>query len=345
MHYQETREQSAEILRMALTLMAKQEAAFHPPSYSLWYEHAAGINPDLTRVLDARLAAGIALTDTEVRRIYAQYVLTRDMSAFERIEERLKLILDEVSRAAAHAGDDASRFGDTLAEHTVRLEQQAVGPDLLRSIAAELLADTRHMCMVTRELSTQLDKSAREIRVLTERLEQAQTEALLDPLTRLCNRRGLERAIEELDEESQGLTGAALLLVDLDHFKTINDTHGHLLGDKVLRAVAQILRANIKGRDVAARIGGEEFAIFLPDTTLPGAAAVAQQIREAVSRLRLRRTDRNEYIGSITASIGVAHALSGDTLANLIERADGALYCAKRSGRPRVSASGKSPDL
>jgi diguanylate cyclase len=343
MHYKETREQSAEILRMALTFMARQEAAFHPPSYSLWYEHAAGINPELTQVLEARLTAGIALTDTEVRRLYAQHVLTRDMSAFERIEERLKLILEEVSRAANNAGSDASRFGDTLVEHSARLESEAIGPDLLRAVVADLLADTRHLCMVTRELSSQLDKSVREIGLLTERLEQAQTEALLDPLTRLCNRRGLERSIEELGEESRGLTGAALLIVDLDHFKTINDTHGHLLGDKVLRAVAQILRANIKGRDVAARIGGEEFAVFLPDTTLPGAAAVAQQIREAVAKVRLRRTDRNEYIGSITASIGVAHARSGDTLDNLIERADEALYCAKRAGRNRVSAAGPRP--
>jgi diguanylate cyclase len=265
------------------------------------------------------------------------------MSAFERIEERLKLILEEVSRAANNAGSDASRFGDTLVEHSARLESEAIGPDLLRAVVADLLADTRHLCMVTRELSSQLDKSVREIGLLTERLEQAQTEALLDPLTRLCNRRGLERSIEELGEESRGLTGAALLIVDLDHFKTINDTHGHLLGDKVLRAVAQILRANIKGRDVAARIGGEEFAVFLPDTTLPGAAAVAQQIREAVAKVRLRRTDRNEYIGSITASIGVAHARSGDTLDNLIERADEALYCAKRAGRNRVSAAGPRP--
>ncbi len=345
MHYQETREQSAEILRMALAFMSRQEAPFHPPSYSLWYEHAAGINPELTGVLEARLLAGVALTDAEVRRLYARYVLTRDMSAFERIEERLKLLLDEVARAARNAGNDASRFGDTLAEHSVRLEQQMMGPDLLRGVVAELLADTRHLCMVTQELSAQLDKSAREIRVLTEQLEQAQTEALLDPLTRLCNRRGLDRALEELDDEERGLAGAALLIVDLDHFKSVNDTHGHLLGDKVLRAVAQILRANIKGRDVAARIGGEEFAVFLPETTLTGAAAVAQQIREAVAKVRLRRTDRNEYIGSITVSIGVADAISGDVLDNLIERADEALYCAKRAGRNRVSANGKAPGL
>jgi diguanylate cyclase len=340
MHYQETREQSAEILRMALAFMARQEAAFHPPSYSLWYEHAAGLNPELTRVLEQRLAAGVALTDAEVRRLYAQHVLTRNMGAFERIEERLKFLLDEVSRVATNAGQDAQRFGDTLEEQSARLAQP-IEPDLLRSVVAELLADTRHMCMVSRELSMQLEKSAREVRMLTERLEHAQSEALLDPLTRLCNRRGLERALEELD--ATGLGGAALLLLDLDHFKSINDTHGHLLGDKVLRAVAQILRANIKGRDVAARVGGEEFAVFLPETSLAGAAALAQRIREAVARLRLRRTDKDEYVvGNITASIGVATGESEDSLHGLIERADEALYAAKRSGRNRVNAGGAS---
>jgi diguanylate cyclase len=338
MHYQQTREQSAEILRMALECMARQEAAFHPPSYTVWYEHAAGINPDLTRVLEERLGSGAALTDPEVRRLYAQYVLTRDMSAFERIEERLKILLDEATSAATTAGQDASRFGDTLERHTTSLERPE-GADSLARVVAELLNDTRRMCVTSRELARQLEKSAREIRLLTERLEQAEAEALLDPLTRLCNRRGLERAVEELNEESQGLRRAALLIIDLDHFKNINDTHGHLLGDKVLRAVAQMLRLNIKGHDVAARIGGEEFAVLLPETTPAGAVVLAERIRQAISKLHVRRADGSEYLGRVTASIGVASAAGEETLEGMIGRADRALYTAKHGGRNCVRVS------
>ncbi len=343
MRYQQNKQESAEILRTALTFMGKQEAAFHPPSYALWYEHVAGINPALTKVLDERLTLGTPLTDSEVWRMHAQYILTRDADAFERIRERLRLLLEETSHAAASAGAHATHFGQTLESHTARLRQQTMGLEMVRDVVAELLADTQHMCLVTSELSEQLKRSAQEVQTLTQRLEQAQSEALLDPLTGINNRRGLERSIQEVG----GIpAGCALLLADIDNFKTINDTHGHLLGDKVLRAVAQVIRSCIKGQDIAARMGGEEFAILLPETSVQGAAALAEKIRHATSKVSIRRIDRNEYVGNVTLSVGVADAQAADTLESLVERADAALYVAKRGGRNRVSiaTAGPGPD-
>jgi diguanylate cyclase len=334
MRYQQNKQESAEILRTALTFMSKQEAAFHPPSYAIWYEHVAGINPELTRVLDERLAAGAALSEADVGRLHAQFVLTRDADAFERIRERLQYLLNETSHVADNAGAQASQFGQALEGHTARLRQQTLGLEMIRDVVAELLTDTQHMCLVTSELSEQLKRSATEVQTLTQRLEQAQTEALLDPLTGLSNRRGLER---EILQAGGTLDGSSLLLADIDNFKAINDTHGHLLGDKVLRAVAQVLRGYIKGRDMAARMGGEEFAVLLPDTSLQGAAIVAEKIRQAISKVSIRRLDRNEFVGNVTLSVGVAAAQKDDTLEALVERADAALYVAKRGGRNRVS--------
>jgi diguanylate cyclase len=340
MRYQQNKQESAEILRTALTFMAKQEAAFHPPSYALWYEHVAGINPTLTKVLDERLSLGTPLTDSDVWRMHAQYILTRDADAFERIRDRLRLLLEETSHAAVNAGAHATHFGQTLESHTARLRQQTMGLEMVRDVVAELLADTQHMCLVTSELSEQLKRSAQEVQTLTQRLEQAQTEALLDPLTGLNNRRGLERSIQE----AGGIpAGCSLLLADIDNFKSINDTHGHLLGDKVLRAVAQVIRSCIKGQDIAARMGGEEFAILLPETSVQGAAALAEKIRLATSKVSIRRIDRNEYVGNVTLSVGVADAQPADTLESLVERADAALYTAKRGGRNRVSIATAGP--
>ena len=346
MRYQQNKQESAEILRAALELMGKQEAGFHPPSYALWYEHVAGINPELTRILDERMAAGQALSDSDVWRMHAQFVLTRDVDAFERIRERLRFLLEETSHAADTAGAQASHFGQALEGHTARL-QQLIDIEAIRNVVAELVTDTQHMCMVTSELSEQLKHSASEVQVLTQKLEQAQTEALLDPLTGLNNRRGLERSI---NESGGTLGGFALLLADIDNFKSINDTHGHLLGDKVLRAVAQVVRGCIKGRDIAARMGGEEFAVLLPETSVQGAAVLAEKIRQAISQVSIRRIDRNEYVGNVTLSVGVAAAQDTDTLESLVERADAALYVAKRGGRNRVSVAappvaGSSPDL
>lgn len=337
MRYQETREQSGEILRAALSLMSGQHTPFHPLHYALWYEHVGRLNPQLSRVLEERLAAGTPLTNEEVLRLYALYVLAQDAAVFERIEEQFRILLQEASHAVASASDGATSFSQTLEVQSARL-QNPMGLDLIRQIVAELLTETQQLCTANRELAKQLNRTALEVRKLSDRLERAETEALLDPLTGLSNRRGLARAVDTLG--SSALEGAALLVIDIDHFKVINDTHGHLLGDKVLRAIAQILRACVRGGDVAARIGGEEFAVLLPETPVNGAVAVAEKIRAAIGKMRLKRIDRDESVGDISVSVGVGSVNSGDTFEQSLERADAALYAAKRAGRNQVCTAG-----
>ncbi len=339
MRYLENKERSTEILRLALPLMARQLAAFHPLSYALWYEHCAGLNPDLSRLLDARLTANSALTEQDVWRLYAQHIAARDIEAFERLQLQLRTLLEETANSAASASVKATEFGDSLQSHA-RVLSEPADPERIRSIVADILQDTQKMQAVTVELSAKLQASTKEVNTLTESLRRAQSEALLDSLTGLKNRRGFERAIEDLQRDAQGLVGSALLLADIDHFKGINDTYGHVLGDKVIRAVAHVMRSSIKGRDVAARLGGEEFAILLPQTTLKGAAAVAEQIRGTVEQGRICRPDGNESIGQVTLSVGVAVGVAGDSLEALLERADAAMYAAKRAGRNQISVAG-----
>jgi diguanylate cyclase len=336
MRYLENKERSTEILRLALPLMARQLAAFHPLSYALWYEHCAGINPDLSRILDTRLTANIALTEADVWRLYAQHIAARDMEAFERLQLQLRNLLEETAQSTATASRQAAEFGHSLQGHAKVLADPQ-DPERIREIVADMLVGTQKMQHVTADLSAKLQARTSEVNALTESLRRAQSEALLDSLTGLKNRRGLERAVEDLLREPPGLLGSALLLADIDHFKVVNDTYGHVLGDKVIRAVAHVLRSSIKGRDVAARLGGEEFAVLLPQTSLTGAAAVAEQIRGTVAQGRICRPDGNESIGQVTLSVGVAVAKPGDTLEALLERADAAMYTAKRAGRNRIS--------
>jgi diguanylate cyclase len=339
MRYLENKERSTEILRLALPLMARQLAAFHPLSYALWYEHCAGINPDLSRVLDSRLTASSALTEADVWRLYAQHIAARDMEAFERLQLQLRDLLEDTAQSAATASVQAAEYGQSLSGHAKALSVPQ-DQEQIRQVVADMLISTEKMQAVTSDLSEKLQARTIEVNALTESLRRAQSEALLDSLTGLKNRRGLERAVEDLLRESPGLLGSALLLADIDHFKVVNDTYGHVLGDKVIRAVAHVLRSSIKGRDVAARLGGEEFAVLLPQTSLSGAAAVAEQIRGTVAQGRICRPDGNESIGQVTLSVGVAIAKAGDTLEALLERADAAMYTAKRAGRNRVSLAG-----
>jgi diguanylate cyclase len=338
MQYRENREQSAEILRMAISYMGAQEAGFHPPAYALWYEHVAGVNPALSEILQRRLQAKHPLTDSEVLELHAKYIVSRDVEIIERIQQRLLELLQETSHRVAETGSHAVKFGEALESHTARLKIPAPS-DLIQSVIKELLAETQQICTASVTLSRQLEASVEEVRTLTYRLQLAEAEAaeaVKDGLTLLLNRRGFEKTVNELTSESGGLADCAMLVVDVDHFKTINDTHGHVAGDTVLRAVAQVIIARIKGSDVAARLGGDEFAVLLPRTPLAGAMVLGEQIRTTVPHGKLRRIDQSGEI-EFTLSLGAAQGKPGDTFEDLLHRADKALYSAKREGRNRIA--------
>ena len=166
---------------------------------------------------------------------------------------------------------------------------------------------------------------------------QAMRLALTDPLTGLGNRKYFDRMIE-MAVQSSLASGEplSLLMFDIDHFKAFNDSFGHLTGDQVLRLVALSVRHAIKGQDITARYGGDEFAVLLPDTALRQALIVADHIRRGVMAKELRKKSTGEILGRVTISIGVAMLKQGDDTDALIERADACLYAAKRNGRNRV---------
>jgi diguanylate cyclase len=336
MRYSENRERSAEVLRLTLELMGRQSAALHPMSYTLWYEHVAGINPALSKVLESRLQANQPLSEDDVYELHARYIVKRDLEVLERLQDKLRDLLEEAAQATAAAVEDTGQYGVRLEETRSRLAG-AVDLESVHAVIAELVQRTARIHSATQTVTETLGSRTEEVRALTRQLEQAQTEAMLDPLTGLKNRRGLERSVEDLSSADETLLGVALLLADIDHFKEINDAHGHLLGDKVLRVTARLLQSNIKGRDLAARLGGDEFAVLLKRTTIEGACILAQQIRSAIAAGRFRGIDGRELPGTVSLSVGVAIGRAGDTLESLLARADAALYEAKRKGRNRVA--------
>jgi len=174
---------------------------------------------------------------------------------------------------------------------------------------------------------------------LRTRLEETVEMAILDPLTALHNRRYMTSHLKTLFEES-ALRGKPLsvLVIDIDHFKAINDSHGHDAGDAVLREFGTRLRRNIRGIDLACRLGGEEFVVVMPDTDLRKAYLVGERLRQCIARAPFYAGERVGDIG-ITASVGVAALeFADDTPELILKRADQALYCAKRDGRNRVVA-------
>jgi diguanylate cyclase (GGDEF)-like protein len=169
-------------------------------------------------------------------------------------------------------------------------------------------------------------------------------EAVVDPLTGLLNRTALYPRFGELRQQAQMTAGGStvgFLVVDLDHFKRINDEHGHAFGDEVLRIVADALRRDLREIDLPARLGGEEFAVLLTETTLEGGSVLAERLRETIARLRIRVDGKTVRV---TASFGVATFPETASGKSLLLEADRALYRAKALGKNRVVAARPTAD-
>ena len=336
MRYQHSREESAEILRRALQLMSPHKAGYHPVSYAVWYEHAGDLNPALTQELEKLLAADTRLSDVEICRLHALHIAGRDVQAFELAQSQLREVLCESEKQAAHAERTVKRYSLHLDEAIADARRNAQdGSTEWVEKVVKVLAQASQLQAVLGGLHQQLARQRQEVDHVMERLERAQTEPLRDPLTGLKNLHGLRRALEARD--SSELTGIAFLAADVDHFKRVNDTHGHVIGDKVLAKVAEILREHVAGEAMAARLGGDEFAMLIPVDSLDQAAGLAEAIRATATRTIITRPDGMQYIGAVTLSIGIAIGEPGDTLESLRHRADEALYDAKDAGRNRVA--------
>ena len=335
MKYRDSVEKSAEYLRLALSLMAKQAAAMHPVSYAIWYEYAAGNNASLKAALDEHLKNGTVLDEKATYDIFNTHVADINDQVAQRVSEDLQKVIGDMSSSAAQAGDQAGQFGNALEQWCA--EQALSNPVTSHGIEA-ILGLTRNMQGSIVSLKDRLDDSRLEVEQLRQDVVKAREEALADGLTGLTNRRGFDMALAAcLSEADPSACGPSLLMADIDHFKEVNDTYGHLFGDRVIQAVARILKDNVKGKDTAARYGGEEFVALLPDTPIEGARQLAEKIRTMVERFRIKRTTDHGAVANITVSLGVASFKAGEPAVDFVARADAALYVSKSVGRNRVT--------
>lgn len=325
---------------MVLQLMARHSAGFHPLSYSVWYEYLAGSNPGLRAALDERLAQTTLLNDRDIELLFDTHVAMRDIDSSARMRAEIARMIDHVDDVAVEAGQEVGHYGDELEGHRDRLRAE-VGQDALHQVVESLIGETARVRVKTGIYHEHLKKSSEEVERLRGELELVQGLALTDPLTGLLNRRGFDQQMQRIGQGS--LAGCTLLIVDIDHFKAINDAHGHLLGDKVIVAVANVLRGCIGDRGPIARIGGEEFAVLLSHTSSAGGVELAERIRAAVERGKIRRADTEESIGNVTVSLGLATCGDNEQFEAMIARADRALYQSKAAGRNRVTVAERAP--
>jgi len=197
--------------------------------------------------------------------------------------------------------------------------------------------ENRNLTAHVRELEAELRSSSGEVAKLRGQLHGAVQDALTDSLTGLANRRSFDLELGAVAACAGRSSPAHLVMADIDHFKRVNDTRGHDIGDEVLRIVGEVLLANVRRDSLVARVGGDEFGILLPRASPHYTAGIATRLCELLASRPLVVRGCPEIVERITLSIGVAGWHAGESSAEWYTRADAALYEAKRRGRNRVS--------
>ncbi len=324
-------ERTMAFAEIALGQIKALRQAAAPRNYEIWYNYATGYNPSLNQKVNEALSKGGTLTDADIEHIYATFISpVRVVDELGVVNTKIMSEIEQVMALIETASGSATKRDASLADATTRLGS-ATDREAVRGVLESLVQTAKDMKRDNHKASKL------EVTQLQHNLETVRSESLTDPLTSLSNRKYFDEALAKtIAEAAKSSAPMSLMLTDIDHFKSFNDTYGHLTGDQVLRLVALSVKQNVKGQDIAARYGGEEFAIVLPRTALREAITVADHIRRAVMGKELMKRSTGEHLGRVTISIGVATHRTGDSIQSLIERADACLYAAKRNGRNRV---------
>ncbi len=256
-------------------------------------------------------------------------------------EKELKDIIDLLTNAMVTLDTDNQQYHQKIYEQSEKIEQ-ITRLDDIKKVKQALINEIETIRKTVRDKqerdNKQLKILSKQVSTLNLELKKAKVDSVTDGLTGIYNRKAFDGYINErVQQNTMTRTSFAILMVDIDNFKNVNDSYGHSTGDRVLLALAHKCRSLIRHEDFIARYGGEEFIIVLPNVSLRNAVKKANLICKAISDTCYSLEDvKAGHILSITVSIGISTYQEGDTAKTVIDRADRALYIAKRAGKNRV---------
>jgi diguanylate cyclase len=329
-------EDGISLARSALALLKTHAIPVSPANYEVWLTHIAGANPSLSYELQKQIDSAQPFTDAINEALFERFFSGARLTVeLVQTSESIARELSSVVSTLRDAGTHTAAYADSLQNAAVQIEDGAETTDLT-SFLKNLAAATRAVMENNRQLAQQMAKSSQQVETLQTALQAVKVEASTDGLTGLANRRYFDEVLRDAVRADPG-GSLCLIMCDIDHFKRLNDTWGHLIGDQVIRHIAAVLRRHTPAHGIAARYGGEEFAIVLPQSAASDALGVADAILSAVRSRTLTQRSTGTVIGTVTISIGVAQHRVGESVADLIGRADACLYASKHAGRDRIS--------
>jgi diguanylate cyclase len=245
------------------------------------------------------------------------------------LEQIVKLIKDYVILNSSYS-DDLSGMNERLLQLPSRSDVQ--------DIVVKLINTNLAMQLKVQSLAKDLEASQQQIVSLRNNISEVGKIAMMDALTGLGNRRFFDQTLQrEIERARDSGAGLCLAMADVDRFKAVNDRFGHVVGDHLLKLVAGVLTTNLRGPDIASRYGGEEFALMFPGAGLEDALRIVEKIRRDLESKRWVVGPKEERLGAITASFGLARLAFDESPENFVRRADSKLFEAKAAGRNRVA--------
>lgn len=312
-----------------------------PITYALWYAYVTHKPAPVRQALDKLIASGRALDFYELNEIYSAHLKPSELdSANETIGREIEDNLESVSRLLESGIAQNTQFRSTLDD----IQDAPGGPapaEDFQNMVDHLISESQKMSVASMRLTDGLRESQNRVRELTEELEKARQQSLIDPLTNVANRRAFEERLTWQVRDAKETRGSfCLVLADLDEFKQVNDNLGHQAGDAVLRAFARTLFEHTKGSDLVVRYGGDEFGVILPDIEISKAYNLMVSVKHKFEELRAASSQFHAARKNATASFGIAPFKSNRSADDLVAAADMALNRAKSLGRNRVCAEG-----
>lgn len=317
----------------ALEEIQKHGLNANPIHFALFYELLTDINPDIAEQVKHAIQFK-SYDDNSARVLFNS--LWSEIIRHNMPTEEFSDIINDLILVIETWVSKSQQGHESISANLEKLSKSEESEKILLQLQQEVIPNIKQHQDETRALQSQIQDTGKEIRRLKEELDKATAIAKTDELTNIPNRRGFNEIIHTtMEKANQDQSSFALLIVDIDHFKKINDTYGHLVGDSILRYMAKSLYNETKGKDSIARIGGEEFVVILPHTAYSSAISVAKSICQKIAKRPLKVKSGSTPI-HMTVSIGVAMYQLDENVDTLFDRADKSLYLAKTTGRNRV---------
>jgi diguanylate cyclase len=307
-----------------------------PRNYEIFYEAMTGSNPRLSAEFQA---LGPRPRQERLDALSMRYFTQNAQHAVvETAHDQISGRLEEIMSLLGKERTSLEKFGVILDQTSDGLKnRQLMKLDLLHKIVGIMSAATESTIQQGRQIASEIEDKSAELDGVKERLEEYKRLADTDSLTGLWNRRAFDKAMAAIYNDARGIIFNALIIVDIDDFKKVNDRHGHPVGDRILQSVAMLLKAH-SGDDVfVARAGGEEFALIVNGITEDAAAGIADSIRMAIEKTRFSFGQSGPDYGPVTVSMGLCMASEATGPDDLYARADRAMYASKQNGRNRLT--------